>query len=111
MNTFLCKVDRPIDFVGRINEDVNTYVRKQQLGDLMFTINFASINQETTQQHEGGLTDVYLGDGTYVKSFYTILYAPSCTSLTKMGNKDMRIHHKIDWRSAVPKILSEEHKK
>lgn len=111
MNTFLCKTDRPIDFVGRMNEDVNTYVRKQQLGDIMFTTNIASINQEGTQQHEGGLTDIYLEYGTYTKSFYTILYSPSCVSLSKMGNKDMRIHHKINWRNAVPKIVPEEVKK
>ena len=26
MNSFICSVDRPFQFVGRINEDVNTYV-------------------------------------------------------------------------------------
>lgn len=111
MNTFICKTDRKIDWVGRINEDVNTYVRKQQIGDIHLTINWASITQEQTQQNEGGLTDVYLDQGTYVKSFYTILYAPSCVDLSRMGNTDERIHHHIKWDKAVPKILPEEHKK
>lgn len=108
MNTFLCKTDREFDFRGTINEDVNTYVRAQQLGNVFLTINFVSVDQEDTQQEEGGLTDIYLDVGTYVKSFYTILYAPSCTSLMQLHDRaDDRIHHRISWRNAVPKIVPE----
>jgi len=111
MNSFLCKTDRPFNFRGTINEDVNTYVRAAQLGKLFLTTNIASIEQETTQQEEGGLTDIYLDQGTYVKSFYTILYAPSCTSLTKLHDRaDERIHHRVSWRNAVPKIVPESAK-
>lgn len=108
MNTFLCKTDRPFDYRGTLNEDVNTYVRAQQLGKTFLTINFMSVNQENTQQEEGGLTDIYLDTGTYVKSFYTILYAPSCTSLFRLnGRLNDRIHHRVEWRNAVPKIVPE----
>jgi len=108
MNSFLCKTDRPFNFRGTINEDVNTYVRAAQYGKLFLTANSASIEQETTQQEEGGLTGIYLDQGTYVKSFYTILYAPSCTSLMKLHDRgDDRIHHKVTWRNAAPKIVPE----
>lgn len=111
MNSFLCKTDRPFDFRGTINEDVNTYVRAAQYGKLLFTTNTASIEQETTQQEDGGLTGIYLDQGTYVKSFYTILYAPSCTSLMKLHDRaDGRIHHQVAWNNAVPKIVPESTK-
>lgn len=106
MNSFLCKTDRPFSFRGTINEDVNTYVRAAQYGKLFLTTNTASIEQETTQQEDGGLTGIYLDQGTYVKSFYTILYAPSCTSLMNLNDRaDKRIHHRVEWRHAVPKIV------
>lgn len=111
MNTFLCETDNSFPFMGSINEDVNAYVRLGQLGKLFFTINFLSMEQKETQQNKGGLTDIYLDQGTYVKSFYTILYSPSCIKLRGMGTKYRRIHHYVQWRNAVPKIMSEEYKK
>lgn len=111
MNSFLCKTDRPFKFRGTMNDDVNTYVRAAQYGKLFLTTNLASIDQGNTQQNDGGITDLYRGEGTYVKSFYTILYAPSCTSLSKLsGRSEERIHHSISWRNAVPKIVPESAK-
>ncbi len=111
MNTWLLSPDREFEYLGRMNNDVNTYIRNQQLGAVMFMINHASINQEPTQQREGGLTDLYLDRGTYIKTFYSILYAPSCIKIGLMGDNYQRIHHKVQWKYAVPKILSEEYKK
>lgn len=111
MNTFFCKTDRKFDFIGRINEDVNTYTMQGTKGNLMFTIANVMINQATTQENSGGMTDVYLDSGTYVKSFFTVICSPSCTKISTMGNKFMRIHHKILWEKCTPKILNERWKK
>lgn len=112
MNTFLFHTDRPVEFRGTLNEDVNTYVRAQQLGKIFLTTNIASVEQGTTQHRKGGLTDIYLEKGTYIKSFYTILYSPSSVSLTLLqGRSDQRIHHRVDWKSSVPKIVPESVKK
>lgn len=110
MNTFICNINRRFEFVGTINEDVNTYIRKAQLGKLFLTPGIINVDQERTQQQEGGLTDAYLDWGTYTKSFYTILYSPSSVSLAKMGDTDERIHHHIDWNASIPKIIPEEYK-
>jgi len=107
MNSFLCKTDRPFDFRGTINEDVNTYVRAAQLGKIFLTYNIVSLEQERTQQNEGGLTDIYKAEGTYIKSFYTILYSPSSVTLSEMGEADNRIHHRVNWKQSVPKIVPE----
>lgn len=111
MNTFFCSTERKFDFIGRINEDVNTYTTRGIKGDLMFTVASIMINQGTTQANNGGMTEVYLDSGTYVKSFFTIIVAPSCTKISTMGNKFRRIHHKINWDRCTPKILNEKWKK
>ena len=108
MNTFFCRVDKPFKFVGRVNEDVNTYVTLGMRGELMLTVCDASITQGRTQGHKGGMTECYLNNGTYVKSFYTVMMAPSCVRIGLMGDKHTRIHHRVKWDNAVPKILSEK---
>jgi hypothetical protein len=111
MNSFICATDRPIRFAGRINEDVNTYVTQGGRGELFFTVLNLGLVQKSTQQNKGGMTELYLDKGTYVKSFYTVMFAPSCVQISSMGHKHRRIHHRVSWRNAVPLILREELKK
>lgn len=111
MNTFFCSTDRRFNFIGRINEDVNTYVALATRGGLFFTTSQLSVQQLQTQSNSGGLTEFYLDGGTYVKSFYTILFSPSSVKINLMGNKHKRLHHKVKWNNTVPKILSEINKK
>jgi|TARA_R100000458_G_C8277373_1_gene252877 hypothetical protein len=111
MNFFICSVNRPFQFIGRINEDVNTYVRFGTTGDLFLTICDYRLQQLDTQSNTGGLTEFYLDGGTYVKSFYTVLFSPSCTRINLMGNKYKRLHHVIRWNNATPVILEEKYKK
>lgn len=111
MNSFFCKTDRPITFIGRINEDVNTYVVQGGRGDLFFTILELQLEQPLTQHVVGGMSGVYLDSGTYLKSFYTVMMAPSCVKIRMMGRTDKRLHHSMTWDHAVPKILSEKHRK
>lgn len=85
MNSFICSVDRPFQFVG--------------------------LDQLETQSNSGGMTELYLDAGTYVKSFYTVMYCPSCVVVSAMGTAHRRLHHHIKWRYAVPKILRESVKK
>lgn len=111
MNSFICSVDRPFRFVGRLNEDVNTYTRMASSGLLMLTTNQISLEQTQTQSNAGGMTETYLEAGTYVKSFYSVMYLPSAVRIGLLRDRSERIHHKIAWRYAVPKILSEDLKK
>jgi len=111
MNSFICSTDRRFQFIGRINEDVNTYVKQQSIGLLMGTIPFVALGQKTTQKNKGGMTDLYLDSGTYVKSFYTVMFSPSSCTIKPMGDKHKRLHHSIKWDYAVPKIINEKFKK
>ena len=110
MNSFFFRVDRPVKFMGRINEDVNMYIEWGRRGYLFITILSLILKQQQTQSNSGGLTDIYLELGTYVKSFYTVMYAPSCVQIVDMGI-DRRIHHRISWKYAVPLIMDEKYRK
>lgn len=119
MNTFVCSVDRPFQFVGRINEDVNTYTCGTRTGLLLFTFNGYQVSQMQTQHNAGGMTDLYLDSGTYIKTFYSVMYAPSCVKVyqlydprcAKDGKHNARIHHFINWNRTAPKILREDYKR
>lgn len=112
MNSFICSVDKPFKFIGRINEDVNTYVRLGGLGYIFLTVMNVKLDQLDTQSNAGGMTDLYVDNGTYVKSFYSVMINPSCVKVKAMsGGKCARLHHSINWENAVPCILREEYKK
>tara|TARA_R110002020_G_scaffold106714_1_gene248237 strand:+ start:1011 stop:1871 length:861 start_codon:yes stop_codon:yes gene_type:complete len=111
MNSFLCSIHRPFQFIGRINEDVNIYTSLGSKGDLFLTIADLRLEQLDTQTNKGGMTDLYLDSGTYIKSFYTVMFAPSCTKINRMGNVHKRLHHRISWNNAVPCIVKESLKK
>jgi hypothetical protein len=111
MNSFICDVDRPIRFRGVFNEDVSTYVESGRQGNLFITIPRLRIQQKATQSQAGGITELYLDCGTYVKAFSTVMYAPSCTKVSTMGSKFRRIHHQIRWANVSPKIISESRRR
>lgn len=112
MNAFFFKTAKPIQFIGRINEDVNTYVNLGRQGKVFFTLRNVMINQIATQKNKGGMTDTYLKFGTYLKTFYSVMINPGCVKVATLGHgKNERIHHKINWDSVCPKILNEKYKK
>lgn len=111
MNCFFCTTERPFQFLGRVNEDVNTYTYLGTTGQLLFTIRDVVMEQERTQQSGGGMTEMYLDEGTYIKTFYSVMYCPSCVKVSKMGVADKRVHHKVLWKYCCPKIISDKYKK
>jgi len=111
MNSFFCAVDKPFKFESRLNDDVSTYVVLGARGNLFFTITNLQLDQSDTQSKEGGLTQSYLDFGTYVKSFYSVMSAPSCVTIKSMGEHHHRLHHSVKWRNAVPLIIHERHRK
>jgi len=111
MNSFVCSTDRPFEFVGRINEDVNTYVSLGSRGHLFGSFNQLCLQQVQTQTSEGGMTGTYAAQGTYAKSFYTVLHHPSSVKVGIMHTVAHRIHHRINWKLTVPKIIPASFKK
>jgi len=114
MNSWICDTEKPFAFFGHMNEDVSAYVIYGLRGNLLFTVMQAKLQQKPTQVTPGGMSDLYLSAGTYVKSFYTVMAAPSCVQIGSLSNCKEgggRIHHKINWHNTAPKILREQWKK
>lgn len=111
MNSFFCSTDRPFKFSGRLNEDVTLYVERGNKGDMFITVPRIRLEQKETQKDAGGNQDIYRELGTYAKSFYTVMYAPSCVKITEMGVTSRRLHHVVKWKYAVPMLLSADLKK
>lgn len=111
MNAFLCSTARPFQFIGRVNEDVTSYTTLGCRGVLFFTFPQISLEQLETQSNKGGMTDEYLDNGTFVKSFYSVMYSPSAVKIFAMGDRYYRIHHQVNWKYAVPKLISDKYKK
>lgn len=111
MNTFFCDVSRRFQFIGRINEDVNTYTMLGGVGWVGLTVADGMITQKQTQKNGGGMSDVYLDSGTYLKSFYSVMGRPDCVKIGIMGSSHKRIHHNVEWDYCVPKIINEKWRK
>jgi hypothetical protein len=111
MNSFLCSTDRPFKFMGRMNEDVTTYVNLGGKGDLFLTFTNLQLDQKDTQNEKKGLTEMYKDNGTYVKSFFSVMYNPSNVKVSLMNSNNPRIHHSVKWINTTPMILNEKHKR
>jgi len=114
MNSWFCDTEKPLQFVGHMNEDVSQYVTNGRRGMFFCTAKQIMLTQLETQTTAGGMSDLYLAAGTYVKSFYTVMAAPSCVRIGLMGDtrgNRVRIHHKINWHNTAPKILREQWRK
>ena len=111
MNSFICSVERPFRFIGRMNEDVNTYTTLGSRGFLFLTIVRLMLAQMQTQASPGGITELYKSAGTYQKSFYTVMVMPSAVKIGMIGTAGRRIHHNISWKNTVPMIISGRYKK
>lgn len=111
MNSFLCSTERKFQFIGAMNEDVNTYTTLGSRGVLFLTIPFVSLTQTATQNNKSGITDMYLRFGTYCKAFTTVMMHPSGVKVSMMNSNNPRIHHQIKWNNTAPMIVSETYKK
>lgn len=111
MNSFLCSTDRPFKFLGRMNEDVTTYVNLGSKGDIFFTFTNIQLDQKDTQGEKKGLTEMYKDNGTYVKSFFSVMYNPSNVKVSMMNSNNPRIHHSVKWINTTPMIIDIKYKK
>lgn len=111
MNSWVCRTDRPFTFCGRMNEDVSAAVLNGSRGHLYFTLTQAQLTQVPTQAAAGGMTEVYMDNGTYLKSFYTVIQHPSSTTVSELWTTNRRFHHNTVWNNAVPRVISEQWRK
>ena len=110
MNSFFCDTERPFLFRGTLNEDVNFYAGDGARDGICLQLHNIKLQQTGTQKTDGGMKDIYLDGGTYIKSFYSIMINPSAVKISLMGDLHLRLHHRIDYNGICPKIIREEYK-
>lgn len=98
-------------FFCRMNDDITTNAVWTSRGRIMFSVMPVQMEMKGTQQVDGGMTEIYKENGTYRKSYYTVMAAPSFSIIACQGVRDMRLHHEIRWDYCAPKILNESLKK
>jgi hypothetical protein len=111
MNSFFCSTKREFQFIGSMNEDVNTYVTLGSRGDVFFTFTNLQLDQNDTQTNKGGMTDEYALSGTYAKTFHTVMMHPSGAKVSMMNVNNPRIHHTINWVATTPMIIDDSYRK
>lgn len=111
MNSFFCSTDREFNFIGAMNEDVNTYTTLGSRGKIFFTFTNLQLDQKDTQSQTNGITDMYKRYGTYCKAFTTTMMHPSSVKVSMMNSNNPRIHHTISWKNTTPMILDPKYKK
>lgn len=111
MNSFFFRTtDPPLPFAGTLNDDVNMYLDLASRSPFIsLTYPLYVINQRVTQQNQGGMTDIYRRDGTFVKSMHTVIRYPAAVKVKAL--KSTRWHHEVDWDKIQVKIISEKLRK
>jgi hypothetical protein len=111
MNSMIMRTDAPVSFVGKVNEDATMATLESMRGRLVLTLMGVCLMQGQTQQNPGGLTNIYKDQGTYIKSMYSVINAPSAVKVKNMVVGEKRLHHIIDYNACAPKIIRETHRK
>lgn len=108
MTTFLMRANKKHYFHMRMNDDITTGAFANMRGMMFYTYLPIHCMTTETQCQDGGMTEIYRDNGTYRKSFYSVMVLPSCCKISKMGINDFRVHHEISWNNCVPKILNQQ---
>lgn len=111
MGSFLMRRDQRIYFRMRMNDDIITCVSTWMVGIPNYTVAKLQVSTPETQKMKGGMTDIYVDNGTYRKSFYSVMTNPSCEKVAKQGITHFRIHHQTAWENCAPKVLDEKWRK
>lgn len=111
MNAIFCRASDDWRFLGRVNEDVNTYATLATRGHVFLSVMEVVLNQKTTQSQPGGMTELYLDSGTYQKSMYSVMMCPSAVFVNAMGETRPRLHHRVSRNNSAPKIVPETYRK
>lgn len=89
-----------------------------QIGDTYHCISFGDVDFLTYVRHalrqqraDYLLLSSWCYGGTYVKTFYSVVYAPSCVKVATMGVTNQRCHHHVNWNACCPKIINEKWRK
>jgi len=111
VNSFFCKVDRPVQFRGRIYEDTIANITLGMRGDLFFTILDVQTSQRAMGKLKGGMKEAYDYYSYYVAAFYNVMNAPGVAKVLVTHKDKRRFINSYAWDKYVVPILDEKYKR
>ena len=108
MNFWFCCVDKPVEYSGIMNDDVNAGILLNKYGN--FSIQYGGMIIKQAQQSSGGMKDIYAQTSAmYQKAMFSLMLAPAFTKLNYLkcysGNGSQRIYHNIQRKFAYPYVV------
>lgn len=111
MNFWFCNIDKPVEYSGIMNDDVNAGILLNKYGN--FSIQYGGIIIQQAQQSSGGMKDIYAQTSAmYQKAMFSLMLAPSFTKLNYLkcfsgGVENRRIYHNIQRKFAYPYVVEQ----
>ena len=109
MNYWFCCIDKPVEYAGIMNDDVNAGILLNKKGT--FSIQYAGVIIHQAQQKSGGMKDIYAENSAmYQKAMFSVMLAPSFVKLAFLrnyagGQETKRIYHNIQRQYAYPYVV------
>lgn len=109
MNYWFCDVNKPVEYAGIMNDDVNAGILLSKYGN--FSVQYGGVVIQQAQQKSGGMKDIYAEKSAmYQKAMFSIMLAPSFVKLNYLhcyagGGDSSRIYHNIQRKYAYPYIV------
>lgn len=109
MNFWFCSIDKPVQYSGIMNDDVNAGILLNKYGNFSIQYNGAVLFQ--VMQKSGGMKDVYAEQSAmYQKAMFSVMLAPSFVKLNFLrnyagGQTSKRIYHQIRREYAYPYVI------
>lgn len=105
---FLIDMTKKVPFRGIFNEDFNYSIDVGVAGEVALSTMLVSIKSPKRMTNEGGLHDLYVDNGVYVREFYSKIAHPGTVRIEVKGH-DLTFRTNRD--SDVPKIISSSYRK
>lgn len=102
------KTEDDINYIGLMNEDMNCNLEQVKNGKVVLSILRIKLNTPSSKTVEGGLTDIYIDEGKYIRDFYTFMYSPSNINI---GIRKDKIILTVRANNTYPKLIDENLKK
>lgn len=100
--------DKFIKWRARMNDDTVNAIDVLKSGNYEISLNYLGMFTQKTQTIEGGNTELYIENGTVMKTAYAIMASPISVSLVV---KFRRYHHQNNWRPISPKLIRDTYAK
>ena len=109
INVFFLTTEKRIRFVGRMNDDINTYLLNNNVGRLFLSLYDIFVQMLEVRKVKGGMLDLYKKFNSWMQGFYSVICSPSAVKLGMIGKLDKnnnRIRHKLKHDRFTPKIIN-----